>query len=426
MANGVWHTGYEIEINLSVPDLGHPDRPGLLAEITTSIAARSPRLLECLAHHDGKPCESEAGGKSPWMFIRRARVGGRYPLVASHLPVTHKPTPAETAQHKATKERIADIATRNGLEADTEVSFGPGRRRGVADAVVTGPGGERVGWEIQYSPLTSSGVHSRSVRARDSGLTPLWVAKDRRAALIDRAPWARVDDMPWKDIADGHQMLIRGGFRYLNVWRCTSRSVHHCLDSSGAGHCGRLHADWFIPVMSVPAKPTLHLEDLVISSAVKEFVAVFVPARAHSRAGRYMWVTATDRQLWEDLAGQPTPLPEAAPPDPDDTITFAENELDRTCRAGQDSDVRSDPLVPRDLAQPTGGITLPLIPSSPRGQRRSPAYLTDAERAAAAAAIGCPPWELGPCVNCTQLIRRYGRNAPMACPQCRSAHQRTR
>jgi len=123
MANGVWHTGYEIEINLSLPDLGHEDRPDLLREITASVADRDPQLLECLAHHDGRECLSESGGKSPWMFIRRGRVGGRRPLVASHLPITHKATPVESAQHKATKERVVETASRCGLDAEAEVSM---------------------------------------------------------------------------------------------------------------------------------------------------------------------------------------------------------------------------------------------------------------------------------------------------------------
>jgi hypothetical protein len=235
MANGVWHTRYGIEINLSLPDLGHPDRPDLLREITAAIAERDVQLLECLAHHDGRQCLSEAGGKSPWMFIRRGRIGGRRPLVASHLPVTHKATPAESEQHKATKERVVDTAVGYGLEADTEVCTS--NRRSISDAVVTGPDGLRIGWEIQYHRLSPSSVHRRSVNAVDHGITPLWVAKDRTASLIDRAPWVRVDDMPWKDIAGGKEMLIRGGYRHLQVWRCVPSSERHCLLRDRAGHC---------------------------------------------------------------------------------------------------------------------------------------------------------------------------------------------
>ncbi|MGW7706283.1 hypothetical protein [Streptomyces sp. NPDC054771] len=141
MANGVWHTGYGIEINLSLPDLGHPGRPDLLREITARVAERDPQLLEC---------------------------------------------------------------------------------------------------------------------------------KDRTVSLIDRAPWARVDDMPWKDIVGGKEMVIRGEYRYLQVWKCVPSSDRHCLLSDGAGHCGGVHSDWFVPALCEPERKAVHLEDLVLESATGE------------------------------------------------------------------------------------------------------------------------------------------------------------
>lgn len=172
---------------------------------------------------------------------RSASVGGRRPLVASHLPITHKATPAESAQHKATKERIVETASRSGMGADAEVSTA--NRRTVSDALITGPGGIRIGWEIQYHHISPTSVHRRSVNAVQHEITPLRVAKDRTASLIDRAPWARVDDMLWKKIADGKEMVIRGGYRYLQVWKCVSSSDRHCLLSEGAGYCGGTHAE---------------------------------------------------------------------------------------------------------------------------------------------------------------------------------------
>ncbi|MFF4567562.1 hypothetical protein [Streptomyces sp. NPDC001435] len=419
MANGVWHRGYNIEVNLSLPDLGHPDRPGLLDEIMTSVAERDPELLECLAHHDGNTCESEAGGKSPWMFVRRGRVGGRRPLVAAHLPVTHKPSAAETDQHKATKERVVATALRHGLEASAEQPVRGTGGRGVADALVTGPDGTRIGWEIQYYPLSPSAVHRRSVKARDNGVMPLWVTKSDRAALIDRAPWARVDDMDWQDIADGREMLIRGGFRHLQTWRCVPSSVRHCLEGSG-GHCGSIHADWFLPALCEPPKPPIHIEDLIVTSATGESLAVFVPSRHNPRTGRHMWVPVKDCSTWKDMAG-PTRLPKEPSHEPDDDITFSSEELDRSCRAGEEHlAYRSDPRPLRDFGQPTGGLTLPVLPMRP-ANAGAPVAVTDPERAAMAAALDCKPWELGPCIGCGQFIRRFGRNAPMACRACREA-----
>ncbi|MCK7626881.1 hypothetical protein MUU72_27920 [Streptomyces sp. RS10V-4] len=415
MANGVWHTGYGIEINLSLPDLGHPDRPDLLREIIARVSERDPQLLECLAHHDKRECLSESGGKSPWMFIRRGRVGGRRPLVASHLPITHKATPAESAQHKATKERIVEAAGRYGLDAEAEVPIG--NRRSVSDAVVVGPGGIRIGWEIQYHHLSPSSVHRRSVNAVEHGITPLWVAKDRTASLIDRAPWARVDDMPWKDIADGKEMVIRGGYRHLEVWKCVASSEHHCLISEGAGHCGAIHADWFVPALCLPEKKAVFIEDLVLRSATGESVPVYVPNRGNGRAGRHMWVSVEDRALWQELIGEKTPLPAAPVEEEDDLITFAEQEIDRSCRAGEEGWFVSDGRPVRDLDQPTGGFTLPRMPVQ---RSRDPMRITTVERAAASAALGCPPWELGLCAGCGQLMRRYGRNAAMYCKVCRA------
>ncbi|MFE9851104.1 hypothetical protein ACFYPN_20185 [Streptomyces sp. NPDC005576] len=186
MAQGVWHTGHGLEINPSLPDLGHPNRPELLGEITVGVSGREPQLLECLAHHEGRACLSEAGGKSPWLFIRRGRAGGRRPLVASHLPSTHKATPAESAQHKVTKERVVETAARHGLGAEADVRTA--NRRSVSDAVVTGPGGPSVGWEIQYHHLSPSSVRRRSANAVENGIPHVWVAKDRTASLIDRRP----------------------------------------------------------------------------------------------------------------------------------------------------------------------------------------------------------------------------------------------
>ncbi|WP_234342948.1 hypothetical protein [Streptomyces fulvoviolaceus] len=415
MANGVWHTGYDIEINLSLPDLGHEDRPDLLREITASVADRDPQLLECLAHHDGRECLSESGGKSPWMFIRRGRVGGRRPLVASHLPITHKATPAESAQHKATKERVVETASRCGLDAEAEVSTA--NRRSVSDALVTGPGGIRIGWEIQYHHISPSSVHRRSVNAVQHEITPLWVAKDRTASLIDRAPWARVDDMPWKDITDGKEMVIRGGYHYLQVWKCVPSSDRHCSLTEGAGHCGGIHAEWFLPALCHPEKKPVQIEDLVLSSATGESVPVYVPNRGSGRAGRHMWVPADDCELWRELVGEKAPLPVVPEQEEDDQITFTEQEIDRTCRAGEEGWFVSDARPIRDLGQPTGGYTLPRMPLQ---RSVKPTLITSVERAAASAALGCPPWELGLCAGCGQLMRRHGRHAAMYCAVCRA------
>ncbi|MFJ9589590.1 hypothetical protein [Streptomyces acidicola] len=312
-------------------------------------------------------------------------------------------------------------ALRHGFDATAESPVRGVGGRSVADALVTGPDGTRIGREIQYYPLSPSGVYRRSLKARDNGVMPLWVTKNDRAAPIDRAPWARVDDMPWREIADGKEMLIRGGFRYLQTWRCVPSSVRHCLDNGGVGHCGRIHADWSLPALCEPPKPPVHVEDLIITSATGQALAVFVPSRNNPRSGCHMWVPVDDCGTWKEMAG-PTLLPRTPSEEQDDAVTFTEEELDRSCTARKETMAyRSDPRPVRDLGQPTGGLTLPLLPRSSSAEGLN--VVTDVERTAVAAALGCFPWELGPCIGCGQVSRRYGRNAPMAWPSCREARR---
>jgi hypothetical protein len=130
-----------------------------------------------------------------------------------------------------------------------------------------------------------------------------------------------------------------------------------------------------------------------------------------------MWVPAGDCELWRELVGEKAPLPVAPELEEDDQITFADQEIDRKCRAGEEGWFVSDARPIRDLGQPTGGVTLPRMPLQ---RSVKPTLITSVERAAASAALGCPPWELGLCAGCGQLMRRHGRNAAMYCAVCRA------
>ncbi|MER6443439.1 hypothetical protein ABT275_45325 [Streptomyces sp. NPDC001185] len=105
MANGIWHTGYGIIVHLSLPDLGHPDLPNLLAEITP-LEERDRQLLECLEHHrDGVPGRRRGphavDGDTP-TDGQRDHDSDRGPP-----PLRTTPTAEEPDRHKAMKQRIA-------------------------------------------------------------------------------------------------------------------------------------------------------------------------------------------------------------------------------------------------------------------------------------------------------------------------------
>ncbi|WP_107459623.1 hypothetical protein [Streptomyces colonosanans] len=62
-----------------------------------------------------------------------------------------------------------------------------------------------------------------------------------------------------------------------------------------------------------------------------------------------MWVSAGDRALWEELIGEKTLLPVTPASEEDDVTTFAEQELDRSCREGKEGWFVSDGRPIRDL-----------------------------------------------------------------------------
>lgn len=417
MANGVFHTGLGVEINLNLPDLGHPGCLGLLEEITRPVDQRDRQLLECLENHHRGYCQAEAEDRSPWMTIRRRTGGGITTLVAAHLPVRHHPTAEEGDKHKAMKERIARAADRRGLRAQVEAPTGDGRVR--TDVLVTGPAG-RIGWEAQYSPITATTVRRRSQAAVERGITPMWVTNTRDAALIDRTFWARVDDLPWQAIASPRTMLIRGGTRHLERWKCMPSSDRICPKTGNPHGCGRLHVGWYLPDLCIPQRRPMAVDALVVASADGTYVPLSLPGRHDSRTTTRMWVPAEDRETWSTIVDDTTPEP--GPEDnPDRKLTFTGEEIDRTCRYGEETTEFNDPRSRRDTTDATGLRTFDATPTSrfaiPR--RHTGPFLTPAERTAAARLHRCPPDQIGPCAGCGTLIHRYGPRGAHACSACR-------
>ncbi|WP_328311606.1 hypothetical protein OG432_15980 [Streptomyces sp. NBC_00442] len=429
MANGIWHAEYGIAINLTRSDLGLNEYQGclpadltpekLLEDITRPLQDRERERLQCLDHHEHGVCKAEREGRSPWMTVRRCRRGTELLLIAAHLPARSAPTPPESLRHQALKERIVRAAERHScLTADAEMTAQGSRRKIRSDVRVSGPG-RTVGWEAQYSPITAPTVRRRSQIAVEAGITPLWVTDSDRAALINRAPWARVDDVPWQDIASRARMLIRGGVRYLQEWKCTAGAERQCpAKTASMFGCGDFHTIFEVPALCLPAKRHTEVDELVVASADGSFVPLQVPMPSDPRQASRMWVPAQDHERWLSIVGhEPTPLCEEDPPDSE--LTFHEEELDAKCRFGEESSVRNDPRPIRERGDDRGLRTFTQLP--PRIPRQAPGRsISDAERQERAEQYGCRVWEIGACPGCGQPMHRYGRGAAHACRACRS------
>jgi hypothetical protein len=395
MANGVFHTGYQIIVKLAEEDLGNPGRPDLLEEITQPINKRDRHLLQCLEHHQNGVCQAEEDDRSPWMAIRRRTVDGRTTLVAAHLPVRHTPTQEESDKHKAMKERIARAAERHGLSAEPEARTHDGRVR--SDVLVTGPAG-RIGWEAQYSPITATTVRRHSQAAAEHGITPLWATDNDSAALIDRAPWALVDDVSWRRIMSRNALLVRAGVRHLQRWKCSRYSERRCpVTDSDFSACGRLHVQWDLPALCIPQKRHTEIDELVTASADGEYVPMRIPGQSDPHSYSRMWVSADDRDEWLNIVG-PENEPTTTPP-ADSELTFTGEPLDTKCRYGEETMVFNDRRPKRAKADATGLHTFDEIPQRlfkiPQ-QREQRLSVTPQQRQAAAALYGCPTATLSP------------------------------
>ncbi|MBW8802871.1 MAG: hypothetical protein JF587_03260 [Catenulisporales bacterium] len=283
MTESVYHTGYDIELDLSRDDLGHPDRPSLWDEIYRPERFHHG-LLRCTgANRDGTQCY-----EAMYVQVRRGK------RVACHVNSAIGPHPSGAGpRRKALKERIAVSAQRAGFEAVLE----DGSVRHT-DVLVKGRGGSTIGWEVQFHRVTAESVRRRSRHARRRGITPMWTVEDPGSEAVDRAPWTRLDRVTdWRLIA-GKQLNVRGGVRELRMERCDERRATPCPER-GYGRCGGWHACWDLT-------RGMYLDDLIARTAGGEYVPLFLPTKTR-RGGNYMWVTTRDKADFLQDRPEPTP-----------------------------------------------------------------------------------------------------------------------
>ncbi|MEU4193772.1 hypothetical protein AB0E69_17870 [Kribbella sp. NPDC026611] len=399
MASSVFCTRYGIELNLTLPDLGQPGFPDLWSEIYGDDADPDRELLQCIQSARGLPCNSEAEGKSPYMYIQQRACG---PVAVHRNPGKHEVTPAESDEHKALKERICKDAEAVGFAADVESRSVDGRRR--TDVIVDGLNGIRIGWEPQMSKLGRRAVERRTELAKRDGLTSMWLTKSAKAELINRAPWSRIKETPWREIVAGDPLDIVGGVNQLDIWRCDISSVLPC-PVSRYGRCGKFHAQW------LPAHNLL-LNKLVEFTASGEYRVLHVKRVAGSRAERYLWAPRRELDRYYEIAADETEEVEQVAPEPVEA-EVRERPLDTSCRYGEETGFRAPPTPIRDT-----GLALAIAHLRPDLDLRTatePKMLNWTDRSHWSA-------DPQPCVSCnglTNLRDSTGRPAHKVCAEAR-------
>jgi hypothetical protein len=316
---------YDIVIDLSLPDLGHPERPGLLEEVYQHY---DPNRLYCVA-------ASQQGGPACPGFMTIVKDRGKYH--ARHVNIGERvETEAESDLHRKLKEHTAEVAEQGGFTVHVEDRAQSGKRK--TDVTIDGAD-RKIGVEVQLSGITRGSVDKRTALARADGLTPLWLVNDQNAMPIDRANWARLEVQSWRDVGQREALPVRGGVRKLEMVPCEWKG-HISCPRQGGGRCGGSHGTW-APMGG------LYYDDAVVQTAAGLLVPLYYET-ADGKRGWFMWVPPADKA--EFLQGREEPLPrhlqarDVELPDRQ-IVPLAEDD---ECHWGEESDFRPESRAARD------------------------------------------------------------------------------
>ncbi|MGW0608706.1 hypothetical protein [Streptomyces sp. NPDC002640] len=320
MANSVWHTTLDLELDLTRDDLGHPDKPGLWDLLydydrlqATHRVPVSQRGLRCAGI-----CRD--AGVVAWMHLR-LQANGRRVAVHEKAEDEARHTAAMSDEHKAYQERIVRTAEESGFHANTEVRTPAGRTWIQSDALVDNGDGLRIGWEIQLSSTPTHGhrtVRNRVNKAIKGGITPAWHTDRREYGTRTDAHWTRSDYLPAEVIARRGDLRVVSGFRLLDFWHCDLTAVYPC--PNGVRRCGEDH---------VTPKP----KDVLFDDLVRKTASGLIVPFEHKVGAKTMrfWVPSDDRNRYNDTFGIPNDLPAAEIPE-QRQVSIRGNDDDPTCR----------------------------------------------------------------------------------------------
>ncbi|MFF0136421.1 hypothetical protein ACFYRN_08230 [Streptomyces sp. NPDC005227] len=364
MANIVWHTKFQILLDLTMDDLDHPELPDLWETIYKTDRYYGQRGVP--VHQRDLQCGGvcREAGVEAWMHLR-LRANGRREAVHERREDEARHTVPMSDEHKAYQERILRAAEEGGFHSDSEVRTRVGRSWIQTDTLVEGADGRRIGWEVQLSSVGSDGlrgVRARAAKAEKNGITPAWHTDRADYAQRHDAHWTRSNNLPAYVIAKTGDLRVISGFRNLDFWRCDVHAVHPC--PHGVRRCGKAHA--------TPTPKDVLFDDLVRWTAAGSIVPI--QFRTATKLHRF-WVTNADRERYNDLLGDATQLPPAR----EDSPAPAKASRNRpTCRPdlSATTPTRSTPLADHDAAPLS---LLPAQPTAPATETESdPTYRSTA------------------------------------------------
>lgn len=330
MPHGALHVELGIELNATLPHLGHPNLPNLWQELT-AMRPFPPGVLDCLAPN----CLC---------------LGSLLPVEGPHRHFRHmtetevREHAVKSDEHKAWQEYLVTRAERHGLSAGVEVRSSSGRR--IQDVHIDGP--VPLAPEVQLRYLHPTTIARRVALDRAVGDTTLWIANDPHSPVIDRAPWSRVVKATPQRILAGTADLLQGGVMTA-VWdECGRRGEVRCPET-GRRPCGQKH-------MHLEPARGVRLEELVVGAATGRYRTT---QRRDRQAVRHIWLTAEDHERYhDDQTARPAPERKRS-------AEVEPRELTYDCDYGLDTGFRNEPAKPRDIGAAVFVPTRPSLPERP-------------------------------------------------------------
>lgn len=324
-----------IDLNATLPDLGHPEIPDLVERVLAEPAGARDTFM-CPGYVYNGLCGHPE--HEPSLHIVKPADGR---IWFAHFPLPTDPPEGspEGDLHAALKERAVVVAEREGLAVESidERSYETGRGRVRPDVVIAGPSG-KLSAEMQISYANVNSVRERTERARAARMLPLWTTHDNTAAWLYRVPSQRVRLPPeWAKVANPGTDLSAEGLRTLEIYPCgTTGPCRHRPKSS----CPGKELIW------TPDR-RVTFDDLLVGMAIGKYVSAPVDGT------KWWMITSADRDRCLDAGGD---LTEAAIPAVE-RVTSEGDPLpaQRYCTYGLDDGRRREPRPPADFDAPVHG-----------------------------------------------------------------------
>jgi hypothetical protein len=281
-----------ILLDLSEPDLGHPDGRAILERHHRQGGHSRPEFGR------GNPafvCARHEGGASPGLYVRKVR--GQWH--ASHYEKGTcdrfaNPAPV-SEEHRRQVDYWVRAAEDAGYAVETESVLKTGTR---PDALIRGP--VLTGIEVQLSGMTRRGAVERTRRAALAGVSDVWFTSNKtEPRWAYRVPTVTENTLDWAKLPP-RRAATATGLRTIEPARCTFLNFDRC-PASGNAQCGAYHpiarAFTRMTVDDVAARyPAGDLVALRFSQVVRRSFRTF-------RQDDVYVVPRASRAVYEDLTG---------------------------------------------------------------------------------------------------------------------------